>query len=249
VREFAAGDGDDHVVLVTSDGVRIEGPRSKLNLHPVISPYVKTSSEILSVGEVSGVHTQSGGVTVNWPDPPPHDQVARVARYIMHISDWGVVATAATHSSIAGAPLANIYSVSDGPIGLPSGTPYFYASPWDISAKDWEADPRVSFAMSEAQSDYCKKHDYDPESPVCARLILNGNIVKLENGTLENKFAHDSLFSRHPEMKEWPQGHHFYFAKLNITHIFLLDFYGGATEIPSIDYYKAQPFDQNKNVK
>lgn len=33
-----------------------------------------------------GVVVASGSVRTTWPDPPPHDQVAKVARYIVHTS-------------------------------------------------------------------------------------------------------------------------------------------------------------------
>ena len=43
--------------------------------------------------------------------------------------------------------------------------------------------------------------------------------------------AQAALFSRHPEMATWPSDHDFEFWKLNIKHIFLLDFYGGAPDL------------------
>lgn len=40
----------------------------------------------------------------------------------------------------------------------------------------------------------------------------------------------------------FPPDHHFFFAKLNISHIYVLDFFGGAAEVSVQDYYHATPF-------
>lgn len=79
--------------------------------------------------------------------------------------------------------------------------------------------------MTLAQTDFCKKHEYDPEDPLCAHIILTGKLVRVticrarERHTLINKairvqvtdpkeksFARKALFSRHPEMHDWPKG-------------------------------------------
>eukprot|EP00958_Prasinococcus_capsulatus_P026553 scaffold4868_cov416-Prasinococcus_capsulatus_cf.AAC.18 len=50
-------------------------------------------------------------------------------------------------------------------------------------------------------------------------------------GETEQEDAQAALFSRHPEMRTWPAGHDFQFWKLQVHHLFLLDFYGGAPDI------------------
>ena len=65
---------------------------------------------------------------------------------------------------------------------------------------------------------------------------------KIANNTAEAEFAKKALFSRHPVMAEWPEGHHWFFAKLNITNILILDFFGGAITVPLEDYYAATPY-------
>lgn len=34
------------------------------------------------------VEVDTGAVKMVWPEPPPHDQVAKVARYVVHITGW-----------------------------------------------------------------------------------------------------------------------------------------------------------------
>ena len=41
----------------------------------------------------------------------------RMARYICHNSEWAAMATIAAREPIVGYPFANIFSVSDGPVG------------------------------------------------------------------------------------------------------------------------------------
>ena len=38
----------------------------------------------------------------------------------------------------------------------------------------------ASFSVSEAQSDYCKEHSWDPEEPLCSRVSLNGRVSRCE---------------------------------------------------------------------
>lgn len=42
------------------------------------------------------------------------------------------------------------------------------------------------------------------------------------NGTEEADYAKKALFSRHPEMIDWPSDHNWFFAKFKITQVFLL---------------------------
>ena len=93
--------------------------------------------------------------------------------------------------------------------------------------------------MTLAQGDYCVKQGLDPQDPPCARVILSGSTSKVEKGTEEEAFAKDALFTRHPNFIDYPPGHKFYFAKMNIEHVCLLAWYGGATQIPVEDYFNA----------
>lgn len=69
---------------------------------------------------------------------PPHDQVARVARFVAHQCDWASMATVSSHKPVVGQPFSNVFSVSDGPPGSSSGVPYMYLTRMEISVQDLE---------------------------------------------------------------------------------------------------------------
>ncbi|XP_061576486.1 protein CREG1 [Cololabis saira] len=170
---------------------------------------------------------------------PPHDQVARVARFVAHQCDWASMATISTHAPLVGRPFSNLFSVSDGPRGASSGVPYLYLTRMEISVQDLKVDPRASLSMSLAQTDYCRQQGYDPQSPLCAHIILSGSVLEV-NGT-EADFAKKSLFSRHPEMIDWPVDHGWFFAKFNITQVLVLDYFGGVKTVTPEEYFQAAP--------
>merc|ERR1719383_1414324 len=86
------------------------------------------------------------------PNPPPHDQVAKMSRYLVHYSDWLAMATISTRGSLTGTPFASIFSFSDGPKGQSSGIPYFYLTGMDMSAHDLKKNPKASVTISLAQA-------------------------------------------------------------------------------------------------
>ncbi|KAM8975218.1 protein CREG1 [Pelodytes ibericus] len=170
---------------------------------------------------------------------PPRNETARVARFVVHECDWGALATISSHSPVTGQPFANVFSVSDGPRRAGTGVPYFYLTVMEISVQDLQVNPNASFTVSLAQTHYCKKEGYDPQSPLCAHVILSGMIQKVDDAEADT--AKLALFNRHPEMADWPRDHNWFFAKLNITNIWLLDYFGGIKIVTPEDYYKAKP--------
>jgi hypothetical protein len=44
-----------------------------------------------------------------------------------------------------------------------------------------QEDSRTTITMSLAQTHFCKKHQYDPEDPLCAHIILTGKLVRVRN--------------------------------------------------------------------
>ena len=90
-----------------------------------------------------------------------------------------------------------------------------------------------------AQGDYCSREGLDPQDPPCPRLIVSGTAEKIPKDTAEYFFAKTALFTRHPNMIDYPDGHKFYFAKMNIQHVCLLAAYGGASYIDVADYFNA----------
>ncbi|KPP74386.1 hypothetical protein Z043_106457 [Scleropages formosus] len=171
---------------------------------------------------------------------PPHDEVARVARFVANQCDWASVATISTHEPVKGQPFSNTFSVSDGPVGGGGGVPYLYLTRMEISVQDLQVNPQASLSMSLAQTDFCKKQGYDPQSPLCAHVIFSGSILEV-NGT-EAEVAKKALFGRHPEMIDWPADHDWFFAKMNITQVWVLDYFGGVKTVTPEDYFNATPY-------
>jgi len=180
------------------------------------------------------------GVEDDIPTPPPHRQVAKMSRYLCHYSDWLALATESTRAGLQGTPFASIFSFADGPKDNSTGIPYFYLTNMDMSTKDLRENPKTSATMSLAQGNYCAARKLDPEDPRCAHVILAGEMVPLKKNSQEEIFAKQALFSRHPVMAEWPANHEWFFAKLNISNVILLDFFGGAIDVPLEDYYNVQ---------
>ncbi|KAM4711346.1 protein CREG1 isoform 1-T1 [Anableps anableps] len=193
---------------------------------------------------------------------PPHDQVARVARFIAHQCDWASMATISSHKPVVGQPFSNVFSVSDGPHGTSSGVPYMYLTHMEVSVQDLQVSPQASLSMSLAQTHYCRQQGFDPQSPLCAHVILSGSVLQV-NGT-EADFAKKALFSRHPEMIDWPTDHNWFFAKFNITQVpeppepvllrgpsetsslsvfqvWVLDYFGGVKTVTPDEYFQAAP--------
>ncbi|XP_058115583.1 uncharacterized protein LOC131258342 isoform X3 [Magnolia sinica] len=76
----------------------------------------------------------------------------------------------------------------------------------------------------------------DPENPSCAKLTLTGKLNLVVAESKETKFAERALFTKHPEMLEWPKGHNFQIFKLEIEDIFLIDWFGGPKPLSLAQY-------------
>ncbi|XP_032633312.2 LOW QUALITY PROTEIN: protein CREG1 [Chelonoidis abingdonii] len=175
---------------------------------------------------------------------PPHEDAARVARYVVHQCDWARLGALATLSArrepLRGRPFANVFSLSDGPPGpRGSGVPYLYLTALEVSVQDLQVDANASLTVSLAQTPYCKKRGYDPQNPLCAHIIFSGTVDKVNE--TEAVFAKLALFSRHPEMASWPRDHNWFFAKFNITNIWVLDYFGGLKTVTPQEYYNVTP--------
>ncbi|CAI5470667.1 unnamed protein product [Closterium sp. Yama58-4] len=147
---------------------------------------------------------------------------AEFAEWLVAHSTWGVLSTISRH--LDGSPFGNVVSFSDGVLGNYSGTPYFYLTPSDPSAADVAADPRASLAVSAMPLGACG--DSDPESPLCAKLTLSGELHRVLDPE-ELSFAERALFTRNPEMLTWPKDHHFQVFKLVLANVFLINGFGG----------------------
>ena len=169
-------------------------------------------------------------------NPPPIDQAALMARYIVNQADWVSVATISARKDIESFPAVNLVSYSDGLLGNGSGIPYLYLTTLDFTAKDLAKDNRASMLMSLAQGEYCRNKRWDPMDPRCARVLLTGKIKPLKNESAEIEVAKKAVFTRHPGLINMPADHHFYFAKLKIISVVVLDTFGGPKYVSVQDY-------------
>lgn len=179
------------------------------------------------------------GVTPGQPEPP-YTEYAKMARYIVHKSDWTAMGTVSTLQQIKGFPMVNIISVADSPRDSKStGHIYFLLTDLDYTAKDLEIDNKLTALFSNDQDLACSKHGIDPMEPICGRVIISGKYVQLKNDTNEYRLANESFISRHPASVRWIRAHSFFLCTLDIEQIAVLDYYGGPHYVTPEDYYNA----------
>jgi len=188
--------------------------------------------------ETNGVSLRHSKMTRD--DPPPPEDAAKMARYVLHSSNWTSVASISTRKEIAGYPFSNVFSVSDGAnLKEASGIPYFYLSRLEMTVQDWQKNNQASMSVSLAQGEYCDANNLDPEDPRCAHVIFTGRVQVVKANSTEEAFARNALFKRHPEMSSWPDDHGWFFAKMNMTSIIVLDYFGGVKPVAVKDYFNA----------
>jgi len=184
------------------------------------------------------------------PKPNPSNKAA-TARWMAATLDWGALVTTSSRSqgSVIGEAFGNPYSFADASIGVP----YFYASDLDASMIDIfegnassEPNPKASFVLTEASLGGTKENQSaceigtslgDPETPTCARLVLSGSVVKLVANSAEEETARAALFAKHPSFANYPPGHDFFVAKMEVEAVWLIDYFGGAAIISPKDYF------------
>ncbi|CAN0857518.1 Protein CREG1, partial [Linum grandiflorum] len=132
----------------------------------------------------------------------------------------------------------NVASFSDGEPGKGTGVPYFYLTILDPTPTNAMKDPRSSFTISEYPLGTCGK--VDPENPTCAKITLTGKLVPVDEKSKEAEFAQNALFTKHPQMKDWPKDHDFQIYKLVIEDIFLIDRFGGPEPLTVEEYLEAK---------
>ncbi|KAK6644179.1 hypothetical protein RUM43_000446 [Polyplax serrata] len=176
---------------------------------------------------------------------PPKNNTVLLARYIVHNVDWTSLGTLSGRTPTEGNPFVCAKAMSDGPTNSSTGIPFFYLSSLDLCTQDSQKFNKVSMLVTLSQTDYCKDNDLDPQDPRCAKLTISGEMKRLKAGSEEEKFAKNALFSRHPIMENWPKGHNWYFAKLKINQLVLLDRFGGAAFIDVNEYLNPPTNEQN----
>eukprot|EP00545_Synedropsis_sp_CCMP1620_P005784 CAMPEP_0119004608 /NCGR_PEP_ID=MMETSP1176-20130426/1247_1 /TAXON_ID=265551 /ORGANISM="Synedropsis recta cf, Strain CCMP1620" /LENGTH=235 /DNA_ID=CAMNT_0006956337 /DNA_START=22 /DNA_END=729 /DNA_ORIENTATION=- len=182
-------------------------------------------------------------------DRPSLRHKAETARWMVHSLDWGVLSTISTRLGDDGAPpipFGNVYSFVDGTCDSSTGIPYFYGTYKDQSFQDTIENAAVSLTLSEASlASVCGGSNLkgcriggggfgDPENPLCARLVLTGTFTVIDDDELD--MAKAAIFERHASMEQWPTDHEWVVAKLEISDIWLIDFFGGASILNVDDY-------------
>lgn len=175
---------------------------------------------------------------------PPKFQKANYARWMVANNNWGIMSTTSTMSDIAGTPFGNPVSFAD----IGTGTPVFCVTPLDQSIVDLQTDSRMSLTVSQAETgdDSCKATGGgDPENPPCSRLVISGTFANVT--ATEYSDAVSALNTTHPVMSGWgcfggntgPEGHGFFVAKLQVSQVWMINMYGGASVLSPDDYFSA----------
>jgi len=192
-----------------------------------------------------GAPPPSTGQPMNPAHEPKHrkpffPEKGATARWLVHESTWATLATTSVH--LGGMAFANPISLSDGPDDNATGIPYMLLSTMDTSTEDLLKNDNCTLTFSQAEVN-CGLHGItgplDPEDPRCTRLSLTGRmegVTDLE----EKQFAEEALVAEHPSMKMWLGFKDFHLVKLHIQYIWLIDFFGGASEISVEKYYNVK---------
>ncbi|XP_057667708.1 protein CREG1 [Diorhabda carinulata] len=171
--------------------------------------------------------------------PPQPWKAALMARYVIHMTDWVSIATISTQEAINGFPFVSLKSFSDGTSTNSTGVPYLYMTDLDVTGKDVMKDSRVTIMATLAETNYCENKEFDPQDPRCAKILMSGKLFKIEATSPEYDFGRNSLFEKHPSMKNWPKDHLFYVAKVVPEQIEVLDYFGGLKFVTIEDYFNA----------
>lgn len=204
---------------------------------PTVTPeeYFAASSNLYRAAEMRPVRSVD-------PRPDPLQKI-KTARWMVKTLNWGVLATTSsrTEGSTPGDAFGNPYAFAD----ASNGIPYFWASDLDASIVDLNVSTRMTFALSEATlagtSDEVKACTIgegfgDAENPPCARLVFSGDFVRVDASSDEYTSARAAMFDRHPSFKHLPGDHGFFLGKLEIDAIWMIDMYGGATNMDVSKY-------------
>lgn len=173
-------------------------------------------------------------------DRPPYDDYAKIARYLVHKSNWTAMGTISSLSRIHGYPMVNVISIADSAYDAPStGHIYFLLTDLDFTGQDLAHINQLTALFTEDQDLACTNNHTDTMEPICARVIFSGKLKKLQPNTHEYRSADEWYTNRHPASIHWRRSHAFYFCTLDIEMIAVLDFYGGPHYVTVDDYYNA----------
>jgi len=179
-------------------------------------------------------------------EPPPWNQIAARARWLVYHSIWGSVGTTSVH--LKGAPWGGMRSMADGLGKNSTGIPALYIPTPDPLAINLRKDSHATLSFSEAAlterfSSNGTCGGRDTEDPTCAQITLSGQLRALSKPS-EIKQAEINLGQRHP-LAPWlaAGGDHTggKYYTMDIDHIMFLDYYGGPARLTVADYLAASP--------
>ena len=183
-------------------------------------------------------------------DPPPHTEYAKMARWLVHNSEWMATGTISTIPSIKGFPMVNVIAMADSAKGGKStGQIYFLLVMLDFTAQDLSKRNEMTALFTMDQSLYCTQRNIDPMEPTCARIMISGEALRVEKNTKEYEFASNAMVSHHPASENWINAHDFFLCKMNITQICVLDWYGGPHFVSVEDYFKVALDGEKSNLR
>ncbi|XP_017006738.2 protein CREG1 isoform X1 [Drosophila takahashii] len=163
---------------------------------------------------------------------------AKIARDLVHRANWGALGSLSTDKLVQGYPMVNIISIDDSDANDNStGRIHFLLTDLDFTGPDWQKDNKVTFLFSDEQTLRCKDGGKDPMEPTCARSMISGQVKKMDPSDSSYQPALDAYLKRHPAASNWIKVHNFYLCELEISNIFVLDFYGGPHKVSPSDYY------------
>ncbi|XP_017076605.1 protein CREG1 [Drosophila eugracilis] len=163
---------------------------------------------------------------------------AKIARDLVHRTNWAAFGSLSTNKLVEGYPMVNIISIDDSDAKENStGRIRFVLTDLDFTGPDWQKDNKVTLLFSDEQTLKCKDGGQDPMEPTCARAMISGKVKKLDPSERTYKPAFDAFVKRHPAASNWIKVHNFYLCELDISNIFVLDFYGGPHIVSASDYY------------
>lgn len=193
-------------------------------------------------GDINGIGDDSTNINVNDNDNnrPPYNDYAKIARYLVHKSNWTSMGTISTESTLLNFPMVNVISMADSALHAPStGRIYFMLTDLDFTGRDLAVNNKLTALFTEDQDLSCTTNHTDTMEPICARAIFVGRMIKLQSPLDEYKFADAAYTDRHPASINWRKTHLFYMCKFDIEYIAVLDFYGGPHYVNIDDYYNA----------
>lgn len=179
--------------------------------------------------------------------PPPHNETAKRARWLVYHSTWTSVGTVSVMYN--GKPWGNVRSIADGVGPNSTGLPVLYVPTPDPTAVDLRANPHCTLSFSDASLPLRQTAapnscgGFDAEDPTCARLHMHATLTALTTKA-EIAQAEVNLGARHP-LAPWLAGGGAHtggkYYKVHPTELVFLDYYGGPAKLTVAEYLAAKP--------